>query len=656
MNSRLFVGKLVHSRLEAPPISFRYTLNMLWLDLDELPQLATQIHLFGYNQLRPWAVHDRDYLNRESRSIREKLMDHLVERDVDVPLNCRIMLLTSARYFNYTFNPVAFYIGYKADGSVCFCVAEVNNTFGEKHLYVLDERQQIPSATGLRYQRGKEFHVSPFMDLAGGYDFWFRFPESGLDIVIDLVKNEKHAFHARLSGHFQPLKATRLALWILKYPIAGWMTMTRITTQAVRLTGKRAQIYQRPTPTSEDTIGRRDVAQQPTWAARTVLDAFARIRSGRLMVRCPNGLTREFGDPASSDELIRIEFHDWRAFRKILTATDIGLGESYMAGDWTVSNLTGFIRLLLDNREAISAVNDRSIVNRALYRLVAWANRNTITGSRRNISAHYDLSNDLFELFLDPTMTYSSAIFEHDSQSLEDAQLAKYRRLCERIDLQDGDHVLEIGCGWGGFASFASQYANCRVTGLTLSQEQHEYACARFKREGVADRVDIRLQDYRHLGAEQFDKVVSIEMFEAVGYEFYPAFFKVVDQVMRPGGRFAMQTITYPDAGFERYRNSLDWIRKYIFPGGLLPSMEAIRNTIARHTQLVITEADNYALDYAKTLQMWRDRFNERIADVRALGFDVRFERMWNFYLCYCEAAFASQYLGDHQITFARPS
>lgn len=654
MNSRLFVGTLVHSRLESPPVSFRYTLNMVWLDLDELPQLSTQSKLFGYNCFRPWSIHDRDYLDREPRPIREKIIGHLIERGVDVPDSCRIMLLTTARYFNYTFNPVSFYFGYRPDGSVCFCVAEVNNTFGEKHLYALDHRQQVPSTSGLRYQRDKEFHVSPFMDLAGGYDFWFRFPESGLDIVIDLVKQNKHAFHARLFGHFQPLETTRLALWIGKYPIAGWMTMTKITAQAIRLTGKRATIYQRPTPASADTIGRRTVGQKTTWAARVVLDAFERIQKGRLMVRCPNGLTRQFGDPSSSGDLIRVEFYDWRAFRKILTSSDIGLGESYMAGDWTVSDLTGFIRLLLDNRDAIAAVEGRSFYQRMLYRILAWSQRNTITGSRRNIAAHYDLSNDLFELFLDPTMTYSSAIFEDESQSLEEAQKAKYRRLCERIELKDGDHVLEIGCGWGGFASFATQYANCRVTALTLSQEQHDYARARLEQEGVADRVDIRLQDYRHLGAEQFDKVVSIEMFEAVGYEFYSQYFQIVDRVMRPGGRFAMQTITYPDAGFDRYRNSFDWIRKYIFPGGLLPSVQVIRDSLAEHSHLAIVEADNYALHYAKTLRLWRERFNERIEEVRSLGFDIRFERMWNFYLSYCEAAFASQYLGDHQFTFAR--
>lgn len=252
-------------------------------------------------------------------------------------------------------------------------------------------------------------------------------------------------------------------------------------------------------------------------------------------------------------------------------------------------------------------------------------------------------------------MTYSSAVFENESQSLEEAQLAKYRRLCERVDLQDGDHVLEIGCGWGGFASFVTRHKNCRVTALTLSQEQYEYARARMEREGVADRVDIRLQDYRHLGNDQFDKVVSIEMFEAVGYDFYPTYFKVVDRVMRPGGRFAMQTITYPDEGFDEYRTGFDWIRKYIFPGGLLPSLGVIRKTVAQHTRLTMTETHDVALDYAKTLQIWRERFNERIADVRALGFDVRFERMWNFYLSYCEAAFAAQYLGDHQIVFARP-
>ena len=430
--------------------------------------------------------------------------------------------------------------------------------------------------------------------------------------------------------------------------------MTRITTQAIRLTGKRAKIYQRPTPISGDTIGRRAVARKPTWAARTVLQALAKIQTGRLAVRLPNGETHTCGDKDAGAELIRVEFYDWRAFRRMLTSADIGLGEAYMQGDWTTSDLTGFIRLLIENRDAIADVEGRTIIQRMAESALRWANRNTLSGSRRNIAAHYDLSNDLFELFLDRTMTYSSAAFENETQSLDEAQEAKYRKLCERIQLKDGDHILEIGCGWGGFASFAAHYADCRITGLTLSQEQLAYAKARMEREGIADRVDLRLQDYRMLQAEPFDGIVSIEMFEAVGYEFYPDYFKVVDRFLKPGGRFAMQTITYPHDRFDRYRKSMDWIRKYIFPGGLLPSLEVISKTISAHTALVIQETEDLALDYAKTLRLWRERFNANIESVRKLGFDARFERMWNFYLSYCEAAFASQYLGDHQIVFAR--
>ena len=652
MNSRIFLGNLLHVRTLSKQTSFRYPLYMLWLDLDELPRLPEVTSLFGHNRRRLLAVHDNDYLGPEPRPIREKLAQLLSDRGVPFP-DGRVMMLTCARYLNYVFNPVSFYFGYQQDEQLAFAVAEVNNTFGEKHLYVMDEQRRLPAPDGYRYARDKAFHVSPFMDLAGHYDFLFRFPNDGLDITIDLIKRNQKAFHARLTGHFLPLTTTHVAKVLIRYPLTGFMTMTRITAQALKLYGKGVTVYERPAPASSDTIGRRAAGGKAPLCARLVLNALARIETGRLEAHLPDGTSRVFGE-ANAPAAIQLHFAEWRAFRRILIDGDIGLGESFMSGDWTTNDLTGFIRLLIDNKSAFEAVEDGHFLRQFGNRLLSWCRRNNPAGSRKNIAAHYDLSNDLFETFLDPSMTYSSAYFEQPDQSLEDAQIAKYRRLCEKAGIRDGDHVLEIGCGWGGFACFAARFADCRITAVTISKEQYEYARTRIEREGLTDRIELVLKDYRELTGS-FDRIVSIEMFEAVGYEYYPQFFQAIERLLKPDGTFAMQTISIPDAQFENYRKSYDWVRKYIFPGGLLPSLEAITRVSTRHSQLVIQDLENIGSHYAQTLRIWSDRFNDRVDTVRALGFDVRFERMWNFYLSYCEAAFAARYLGNLQLVFARP-
>lgn len=653
MNSRIFHGGLFHARHIDHSMAFGYPMYMLWLDLDELADLGGRTRWLTYNRRGVLSIRDADFLDSTGRPIKEKLFARMRERGLDIP-DGRVMLLTSPRYFGYVFNPVSFYVGYHADGRFAFAAAEVNNTFNEKHFYLLDAKARMADGReGYRFVRDKDFHVSPFMDLAGHYDFLFRFPENGIDIHIDLIKQNAKAFHARLNGHFSEIDSTSLRRTVWKYPLAGFLTMTRITMQAAKLYSRGATVYERPTPASEDTIGHRAVAAKETLSARLVTTALSRIREGALVMTLPNREERRFGEP-DHPAPVTMEVHDWRVFKRLLMDGDIGLGETYMNGDWTTNDLTGFIQLLIANRHAVDDVEDGHRLKQMGNRVLSWLRRNSLTGSRKNISAHYDLSNDLFALFLDPSMTYSSAYYETPDQSLAEAQQVKYRKLCEKVELKDGDHVLEIGCGWGGFACFAAKYAKCRVTAITISKEQHDYAQARVVREGVADRVNIVMQDYRTLTGTAYDAIVSIEMFEAVGYEYYPDYFKAVDRLLKPGGRFAIQTITFPDQEFHHYRKTFDWIRKYIFPGGLLPSIEVITRVAAKHTGLVMQHLENIGLHYARTLHEWRDQFNAQLEAVRALGFDARFERLWNFYLCYCEAAFASRYLGDAQIVFAR--
>lgn len=652
MHSRIFNGEVIHARQLNYKRAFRFLLPMVWVDLDELSALDERHAWFGHNRARLWSVRDTDYLDPSPQPIRAKLEACLRTRGIELAADTRVMLLTAPRYFNYVFNPVSFYLGYDPQDRLVFALAEVNNTFKEKHVYALDAREVRPGPDGYRFTRDKAFHVSPFMDLAGQYHFRFAFPANGLDITVDLRKAGRPAFHARLRGHFCPVQTTNVARIVLRYPLAGLLTMGRIVMEAIKLYVRGAPVYERPTPTHSDTIGRRAVGRAP-WAARWVLSSLAGITQGRLALELPDGTRACYGDDEAG-ETIEWQIRDWRVFRKIVWDGDIGLGESYMAGDWTTNDLTGFVRLLLDNRAALENIDGGSWWRRAAHRVLAWRRRNSVIGSRRNIAAHYDLSNDMFATFLDDSMAYSAAVFTAPDQSLADAQQNKFERLCRKADIQAGDHVLEVGCGWGGFACYAARYAQCQVTAITISQAQYDAARQRVEREGLADRVTVLLQDYRSMSGS-YDKIISIEMFEAVGYEYYGQFFEAMERLLKPDGVFVMQTISIPDQRFSVYRRSFDWIRKYIFPGGLLPSLESIQCHVRRHSRLVIQDVENIGVHYATTLRHWRERFNAQRAAIREQGFDERFERMWNFYLSYCEAAFAAQYLGNLQIVCARP-
>ncbi len=383
----------------------------------------------------------------------------------------------------------------------------------------------------------------------------------------------------------------------------------------------------------------------------------ARLESwhvGRLTVHRPDGASSTFG---AADALphVTVWIDDPAFYRGYALRGDMGAGEAYMDGQWRCDDLPAFVALVLANREQLGLDTPLTkllnLGNDLLHRLRA----NTRLGSRRNIRAHYDLSNELFALFLDETMTYSSAVFEHAGQSLADAQRHKYRVMAEKARLAPGEHVLEIGCGWGGFALTAARQYGCRVTGITLSERQLEYARARVAAAGLEERIELRLEDYRDVTGV-FDKVVSIEMFEALGREHWPAFFRKCDEVLRPDGLVALQTISIPDHRFEEYARHCDWLQKYIFPGSLLASVHHATGAMIAASRLGVHHLEDVGVHYAETLRRWRHAFLSRLDAVRALGFDERFIRMWDYYLATCEAAFATRTLGNLQLVLTRPN
>ncbi|MCL4799484.1 MAG: cyclopropane-fatty-acyl-phospholipid synthase family protein [Burkholderiales bacterium] len=379
--------------------------------------------------------------------------------------------------------------------------------------------------------------------------------------------------------------------------------------------------------------------------ARIVLGVLRGIEHGRLVVRLPDGSEHAFGHGAAAAEL---EVHDWSTFGAALASGDIGFGEAYMRGYWSSPDLAGLLGLFAANRDMTERAADGGFWGKVAHRARHLLRANTRAGSRRNIAAHYDLGNDFYALWLDPSMTYSSALFEGDrSRTLEQAQRAKYERILRRIAPRAGAHILEIGCGWGAFAELAAREYGCRVTGITLSREQLAYAEARIARAGLADRVRLELRDYRDV-AGQYDHVVSIEMVEAVGERYWPAYFGVLARTLAPGGVALVQAITIADRSFARYRAGTDFIQRHIFPGGMLPSPRRFREEAARRS-LAVAGEHAFGRDYAETLRRWRQAFMRRLPEVYALGYDPHFARKWEFYLAYCEAGFDTLCTDVHQ-------
>jgi len=396
-----------------------------------------------------------------------------------------------------------------------------------------------------------------------------------------------------------------------------------------------------------------DVPLHHRLAVKLVVAALKRWRGGLLLVSLPNGNELRFGE-VSSGRPVRLVVKRWRFFWRALTGADVGVGESYMDGEWSSNDLAELCRQFLQEQSVLTYRSPWTALTRLRNLLLRITRANTISGSRRNIRSHYDLSNDLYRLFLDESMMYSCAVFERDDMSLEEAQRHKIDEICRRLELVPGLAVLEIGSGWGSFAIDAARHYGCRVVSLTLSEQQLALARERVRQAGLESAVEIRLCDYREVTG-QFDRIVSIEMFEAVGYEYYSDFFGQCDRLLKPGGRMFLQTITVPDQRFDAYRREFDWIRKYIFPGGLLASVHAVATALKSHTDLRIEWMQDIGPHYARTLRCWRQRFVSHLPDVDRLGFDERFRRMWEFYLASCEAAFGTRHIGDVQMIFSRP-
>ncbi len=403
-----------------------------------------------------------------------------------------------------------------------------------------------------------------------------------------------------------------------------------------------------------------DAASEPvsllTRLARSLLiGQLSKIRLGRLRLS-DSGRTQSFGQVSTEGPFdVTIRVRSPRFYSDAVFGGTTGAGEAYMHGAWDCDNLTDLVRLMVANRDLMNDVDAGwSRLSAPLLQLAHRLNRNTAAGSRRNIAAHYDLGNDFFELFLDETMAYSCGIFQSAESTLLDASIAKFDAACSKLELKPGQHLLEIGTGWGGLAMHAATHYGCHVTTTTISREQYELAAKKVQAAGLNDRVTLLLKDYRDLRGE-YDALVSIEMIEAVGHQYLDTYFKRCGELLKPTGAMLLQSITIRDQFYEQAKRSVDFIKRFIFPGSFIPSVRALTDSMARSTDMTLFHLEDIGPHYARTLKLWRQRFMAHQSQVRALGYPETFIRMWEYYLCYCEGGFEERSLGDVQMLLTKP-
>lgn len=655
MNSQLVLATVWHRRVTPVRHELRYPLWRYILDVDELGLLDKELPLFGYNRFAPVSIFDRDYLDRRPGSIREKVVRLLNENGIVGPAD-RILMITDPAFFRYVFNPVSFYYVFSSTFTLTAILVEVNNVVGDRHLYVVPGDSGSSDPNFLVIQKIKKaFHVSPFNAIEGYYEMRFSDVRKQLDFHIDLHKENGLVMEVSMQEEERlPLTRQNVIRAFCHPFLNSWRTMPLIIMHAARLLWvKRMPFHSRPIVVSPLTIRIRAASRFQRFCQKKIEAALSRIQIGSLVFETPEG-KQTFGDPHSVFRA-QLIVRDWSFFTRIATGGDIGFGEAYMEGLCDTPDLTAVIRLMIDNiRHLQDPRLAPTVLHALLSRLGHLAHDNTLCGSRKNIQAHYDLSNTFFQTFLDPGMVYSSGIYRDPSETLEQAQLNKMDAVIDKARLGPSDHVLEIGCGWGHFAIRAAQTRGCKVTGLTLSHEQYTLARERVKAAGLENQIEILLQDYRTLTG-RFDKIVSIEMLEAVGHRHLATFFRRCDDLLNPDGVVVIQVITIPDQRYEAYRKKCDWIRKHIFPGGHLPSLTSLCTAMTSASQLIVDDIENIGVHYARTLDDWKRRFMEHPENREALAARTVFHRKWLYYLCYCQAAFESRTLENLQLVLTRP-
>jgi cyclopropane-fatty-acyl-phospholipid synthase len=666
--SALYSGTITHARRFPEPHRFRHRACVYAIDLDEAPALGRRLRLLGVDAPGLVSLHAADHLGDPARGLRANVEELLAAEGLDAA-GGRIVLVTNLRVLGYVFNPISCFWCWDRRGDLLALVCEVSNTFGERHLYVLPAADARRRGGHLVWERDKRMHVSPFSGMGQRYRFVATPPGARLALGISVYEGGRRVLHATVQGRRGPLTDRAILRAQLTHPLMPWRVTGLIHVHAARLYTLGVPFHRKPAfrtgegslPAPAAPAARRGLHPPPP-AGRSPLTPLVRRLSGvalgapprgSITTRMPDGTLRR-ADSGLPGPHPRITVHSRDLWRRFATRGMTGVGEAYVAGDWDADDLPGAVELLLRRSEALR----RTPAGRAATTLrdlrPRLPERVSHALARRRIGYHYDLGNDLYRLFLDESMTYSCAVFGPGVTTLADAQAAKHRLICRKLLLRPGQRVLEIGCGWGAWALVAAGEFGVHVTGVTLSEEQHDEAVRRVRAAGLQDRVDILLRDYRTLEG-RFDAIASTEMIEAVGHDQLPTYFATLDRLLAADGLACIQAIAMPDGRYDRYRRSRDWISEYVFPGGNCPSLEAMVRAMARSSDLIVHHAEDIGIHYAETLRLWRERFDANAGRVRELGFDEAFLRAWRFYLASCEGAFRARSIHDYQLVLTRP-
>ena len=648
MTGSLFTGGTTHTRFLPIQHGFEYPLYMM-----AFPILNRPAHSFlpglKRNGFGPFSIYESDFLMDSEGALSDKLAFVLDRYGYTCDYD-DVRLVTTPRFFKKTFNPISFFYLYSKQELVLI-VVEVTNTFHEKHLYFLRPDEGENKNGYYSFSQPKNFYISPFSEDVGRFDFLISDVKETLSVVISYYKDERKEFVATLRGDPQPLTRKNMLKLSARFPFTAALTMPRILYQAGIIHFiKKHKARRKPMATDDLTLKK----ESGSMMTKLVMSQFRRIvtqMKGDMIIDYPNGERDVLGRESASTPHMKI--YTYSFFSKVMESGDIGLGESYMDGDWSTTDLTATLRVFIQNLPMLTASYKGKAVVEKYYQLKHKMRHNSIKNSRKNIQEHYDLGNAFYQLFLDETLSYSCGIFESAQTTLEDAQQAKIDRIIQKLNVGPEHRVLEVGSGWGAMAINLVQQTGCHVTTLTLSNEQFDYVTEQIQALGLQDKIEIKLQDYReHEGV--YDRLVSIEMVEAVGHDYIPTYLSFCDKALTPEGIAVIQAITMSDQNYEQYLSKTDFIQQYIFQGGHLPSLTYLTQALTEHTQLMVDNCENIGQHYALTLDHWLERFYAHKETVVEM-YSERFSRMWEMYLCYCEAAFRERYIHDVQLVLTKP-
>ncbi|MEK9726698.1 MAG: DUF1365 family protein [Candidatus Margulisiibacteriota bacterium] len=643
LTSQLCDGHTSHTRFSPIKRTFKYNLSYLLVHLNTSKKL-NNITGFHWNSKRFFSLHDDTYLIPNQGTVYEKAC-HFIHANAPQVNYKHVYLLTCPRFFNLNFNPVSFFYYLDKAQKIKAVIAEVHNTFKEKHIYLLTD--PVIKGDHLYFENKKELHVSPFYKTEGKYCFLFSKNICNINVTINYFKEDKKMFNAHLKLTSTDLNSFSFLKMSHQLISTALKTFPRILFQASILKFKhRLPIFRKSKLNSSFSFSRKPPSFLSKVFMSAVFNTFNMIQNGKLTVNLPDGQKKVFGN-SKDNKIAEINIVDYSFFNYLVLKSDIGFADSFILGYWNSPCLESVFEIMVNNHKYLNYSNPISKINRLILRIKHGLNRNSLVRAKKNIFEHYDLGNDFFKLFLDENRVYSSAVYDTPQQPLAEAQINKINHVLDLADIEPNHKILEIGSGWGALAIHAAQNFGCHVTTVTISEEQYNFVKKKINKLHLDNKIEVKLMDYRLLNGK-YDRIVSVEMLEAVGPQYYDTFFKKCNDLLHRGGKAVFQCIMIPESRYENYLKNPDFIQKYIFPGGHLPTLELIEDVVKRNR---FDWINTYPITshYVPTLNAWDQSFVDNKNKIEALGFDDAFFNTWRYYFNYCSAGFKTDHIQNHQ-------